>query len=130
MFEFNWNAVAADLAGYVKVNLPSISRGSISIPFGTEREVVAVFAHDARPMYHRRRRQMDLVRCALAEVGVDEAGFGVSDDGCCWTLVVSSSEPAARLRLFLEEAVPQAWWIANGILPPEAGPEYLDLRSR
>jgi hypothetical protein len=109
----NNESVATDLAQYAKTYRPSAQRGSVSLPIGTDRSIVGAFAHDNYVGDQRSRREVNLLRCALSAVGVDEVGFGVSKDGGSWALVVDSSEPPDRLQLFLEEAVTEAWHIAS-----------------
>ena len=64
----------------------------------------------------------------LDEAGVEEIGFGVSEDGCTWALLVRPDHPR-WVRLFLEEAVRQAWSIANGMFPNEAVCESLKAQQ-
>jgi hypothetical protein len=74
---------------------------------------VGIFSHEEYTKDRRSRRAVELFRCALTAVGVDEIGFGISHDGGYWALVVNSSEPPRRLRLFLEEALTRARQIAS-----------------
>jgi hypothetical protein len=115
----DWNSVASEIAQYAKTCRPSAQRGSVSFPIGPHGAVVGAFAHDDYVKDQRSRREVDLLRCALSAVGVDEVGFCVSKDGGSWALLVDSSAPPDRLRLFLEEAVTQAWQIASGTYAPE-----------
>ena len=70
------------------------------------------------------QREVELIRRRLRELAAQEIGFGLSQDGFSWALLVSCDDRRYKtspgkamqrelLKITLEEAVSQAWEIAN-----------------
>ena len=87
--------------------------------------VVGVFGNDNYIAEPRSQREVELIRRRLRELAAHEVGFGLSQDGFSWALLVGCDDRRYRtgmgkamqrelLKITLEEAVSQAWDIANG----------------
>jgi hypothetical protein len=122
----NWNALAIGLAGYVKEFLPHARRGALTLglPRGVG-QVIGVFGNDGYAADARVKHEVAALRRRLQEATLAELGFGLSEDGHAWALLVgpgstqwhtSSGEiPAKALVAFLDDAVWEAWRLACGL---------------
>jgi hypothetical protein len=126
----HWGPLAVGLAAYVREFLPRPQRGTatISLPGGAGR-VIGVFGNDGYAADGRVKREVAALRQRLQEAGLGEVGFGLSEDGHAWALLVGpgpfpcqtsggGTSPEA-LAAFLEAAVWEAWRRACGLPPPE-----------
>jgi hypothetical protein len=112
--------------------LSHLARGAIPLKNDGGREtLMAVFGNDGYEQDTRVRREVELLRHCLDEASMKELGFGISEDGFSWALVVDAENPLCHsprrqstwIRLvtaFLEEAVGVAWRNVNGLLPTGA----------
>lgn len=119
----NWNALATGLATYVREFLPRARRGAsaIRLPLGAG-EVVGVFANDGCTADERMKTEVAALRRRLQEAALEELGFGLSEDGQAWALLIGqgpsqrqgsgTSIPAEALAAFLDDAVWEAWRVA------------------
>ncbi len=126
----NWNALATGLAAYVGEFLPHARRGSLTIrlPRGVG-HVIGVFGNDGYAEDARVKTEVAALRGRLEEAVLDELGFGLSEDGHAWALLVGPGPsqrqtsgagiPAEALAAFLDDAVWDAWRIACGLPPLE-----------
>jgi hypothetical protein len=130
------NDVARGLAAHVRKNLAAIERGAVPVrlveetvgPLGFRDEdagVVGVFGNDNYASEVRARREVELIRLRLRDLGAEELGFGLSQDGYTWALLVRGDDRRFRtlagklmqremLKIALEQAVQQAWQAAGG----------------
>src|SRR5207248_10059954 len=84
-----WDRVAVDMATLLRREMPHESRTALyrradgaSVLFGNDD-----FAKDARV-----RQDVAVLRHCLQEAGIPELGFGVSDDGHGWVVMVDSQD--------------------------------------
>ncbi|HSZ56685.1 MAG TPA: hypothetical protein VK797_13540 [Tepidisphaeraceae bacterium] len=97
----DWNAYAADKANLLGRQIPTADRTVLHAgPSGES----LLFAHDNYSTDPRAREQVNLLRACLFESGIAELGFGVSDDGRTWVMIVSSQDQAV-----LNDALLAAW---------------------
>lgn len=97
----DWNAYAAEKANVLARQIPAADRTVIHDGPGGQS---LLFAHDNYATDPRACQEVSLLRRRLFEAGIPELGFGVSDDGQTWVMIVSSPEPAA-----LDAALLAAW---------------------
>jgi len=88
----DWNAYASEKANLLARQMPAADRTVIHDGPGGQS---LLFAHDNYATDPLAREQVTLLRQRLFEAGIAELGFGVSDDGRTWVMVVSSPDPAA-----------------------------------
>jgi hypothetical protein len=123
----NWDAVAAGLAAYVKEFLPHCRRGAIPVrlPAGAG-QVVGAFGNDGYSADDKVRAEVAVLRQRLREGGRTELGFGLSEDGHAWALLVCADALPCRasedggatakaLAAWLDDAVWDAWGVACGL---------------
>jgi hypothetical protein len=122
----NLRTFAAMVAMYVKKQMAGTPRGAILIRCLTDATMVgAVFGNDNYMADGNTRREVDLVRQELAHHGVTELGFGLTPDGSTWALLASPEKDPYQtaagkafhlelFRIFLDDAVQQAWCSASG----------------
>jgi hypothetical protein len=135
MFLHIWNQVANNLATHARKNLAFVERGAVPVrviaegpaPLPLQEEdsvVVGVFGNDNYITNDRARREVELVRQHLKEARGIEVGFGLSQDGYTWAMVVRPVEQhyqteagkafqKAMLKAILDEAVNAAWQNAS-----------------
>jgi hypothetical protein len=133
----NWNALATGLAAYVREFLPHARRGALTIrlPRGGG-HVVGVFGNDGSAADGRVKTEVAVLRRRLQEASLDELGFGLSEDGHAWALLVGTGPsqrqtsgggiPAEALAAFLDDAVWEAWRSACGLPPLKTSAESAD----
>src|SRR5947199_4897070 len=131
MLPKNLQTVATDLATHVRQNWCFIPRGAVPVRLVEETAgrlqfvddgdaVVGVFGNDNYLADAKARREVQLIRQQLRETDAQEVGFGLSQDGFSWALLVRVNDaryrtPPAKtlqkelLKVFLEDAVSRAW---------------------
>jgi hypothetical protein len=136
----NWDALAAGLATYVREFLPHPRRGALTVrlPAGAG-QVVAVFGSDGYAADVRVKKEVAALRQRPREGAGKELGFGLSEDGHAWALLVlpaampcrspgGDGAAARALTAFLDEAVWEAWRLACGLPRAESSGESVDSR--
>jgi hypothetical protein len=124
------NDVACGLAAHVRKNLAAIARGTVPVRLveespglvrvAEEGTVIGIFGNDNYIAEANSRREVELTRHLLKQMGAEEAGFGLSQDGYTWALLVRCDDgryktQAGRalqrelLKIALDEAVSRAW---------------------
>ena len=136
MWRRGYNDVASGLATHVRKNLASIERGAVPVrlveetagPFrtlGQNGAVLGVFGNDNYVAESRARREVELMRRRVRELGAEEVGFGLSQDGYSWAMLVRCDDrrfktEAGRslqrelMKITLEDEVSHAWQTAGG----------------
>ncbi len=122
----NWDALAAALATYVREFLPGPRRGALPVrlPAGAG-QVVGVFGKDGYTADDRVKSEVAVLRQRLQEAGRTELGFGLSEDGFAWALLVGpgpsrceafecAGAPIEALAAWLDDAAGEAWRVARG----------------
>jgi hypothetical protein len=97
----DWNAYAAEKANVLAREMPGSDRTVLHA--GPNGESL-LFAHDNYSTDPRSRQQVESLRAKLFEAGISELGFGVSDDGRTWVMVVCSQDAES-----LNTALLSAW---------------------
>jgi hypothetical protein len=125
------NDIACGLATHARRNLAAVDRGAVPVrlvddtasgppQFLTDNSVLGIFGNDNYIAETRVRREVELVRRELRTLGVQEVGFGLSQDGYSWALLVHCDDRTFRtsagkalhrelLKITLEELVGRAW---------------------
>ncbi len=132
------NDIACGLAAHVRKNLMCVERGAVPVrlvddSFGPIRviedgTVIGIFGNDNYIAEANSRREVELTRQLLREMGAEEAGFGLSQDGFTWALLVRCDGSRYKteagkalqremLKIALEEAVGRAWRAACDAAP-------------
>jgi hypothetical protein len=137
MTPLHWNAVATDLAMHARKHFSCLERGAVPVRLMEEAPaaghflddgtvIVGVFGNDNYLADFRVRREVELIRQRLRDAFAEEVGFGLSQDGYSWALLVRVDggryQTAAGkafqkelLRAFLDDAVQNAWQrVAHG----------------
>jgi hypothetical protein len=130
MLRKSLNDIACGLAAHVRKNLTAVERGAVPvrliedttgpIHFLEYGSVVGIFGNDNYIGEARTRHEVELTRRRLRDLGAEEAGFGLSQDGFTWALLVRCDEKRYRtetgkafqrelLKISLDEAVDHAW---------------------
>lgn len=131
MLPKNLQAVATDLATHVRQNWCFIPRGAVPVRLVEENAgrlhfvdgegaVVGVFGNDNYLADVKARREVQLIREQLRESDAKEVGFGLSQDGFSWALLVRVNDARYQtecgrtlqkelLKVYLEDAVSRAW---------------------
>jgi hypothetical protein len=140
MWRKSLNEVASGLAAHVRKNLAFVERGAVPVRLVDETSgpmrfveqggaVVGVFGNDNYVAESRARQEVQLIRQRIREIAAEEIGFGLSQDGYTWALLVHCDDNRYQtatgkalqrelLKVALEDAVCQAWQIACGGAPP------------
>ena len=100
----DWNAYAVEKANVLGRELPTADRTVLHA--GVNGESI-LFAHDNFSTDPRAQQEVNVLRGHLFEAGIPELGFGVSDDGRTWVMVVWSQDQSA-----LNDALLKAWQTA------------------
>jgi hypothetical protein len=124
------NDIACGLAAHVRKNLTCVERGAVPVRLiedtpglvrvVEEGAVIGVFGNDNYIAEAKARREVELTRRQIKDVGAEEVGFGLSQDGFTWALLVRCDDRRYRteagkalqrelLKIALEEAVSRAW---------------------
>ncbi len=130
MLRRSLNDIACGLAAHVRKNLGCVERGAVPVrlvedtagPIRVVEDgaVIGIFGNDNYIAEANSRREVELTRQRLRQMGAEEAGFGLSQDGYTWALLVRCDERRYRteagralqrelLKIALEEAVSRAW---------------------
>jgi hypothetical protein len=132
----HWNGTATGLARHVRQNWVGVARGAVPVRvidettepahyIDEESVIVGVFGNDNYLADKRTRNEVDLIRRHLPEAGAHELGFGTSQDGYSWAILVEADSHTFHteagkkfqremLRLTLGELVATAWQSACG----------------
>lgn len=100
----DWNAYAVEKANLIRRDLPAADRTALHT--GSDGTSV-LFGHDDYLRDPRARQEVTILRKDLRDRGIPELGFGLSDDGKTWVMVVWSMDEAA-----LQQALFEAWQTA------------------
>ena len=100
----DWDADARDNANRAQRDASHIPRGVIPVP---KVGVSVVFGNDDYAHDHRARLEVTIFRQHLHDAGTAELGFGQSDDGRSWAMIVQASDEPA-----LTAALVDSWRIA------------------
>jgi hypothetical protein len=130
MLRRSLNDIACGLASHVRKNLTCVERGAVPVrlvddttgPIRVIEEgaVLGIFGNDNYIAEAKARREVELTRCRLRDFGAEEVGFGLSQDGYTWALLVRCDDRLYKteagkalqrelLKIALEEAVGRAW---------------------
>jgi hypothetical protein len=130
MWQRKLNDIACGLATHVRKNLAFVERGALPVRLVDdsagivrvveEGAVLGIFGNDNYIAETKARREVELIRRQLRELGAEEAGFGLSQDGYTWALLVRCANHLYKtetgnafqrelLKIALEEAVGRAW---------------------
>ncbi len=131
MLPKNLQAVATDLATHVRQNWCFVPRGAVPVRLIEESNgrihfvedgtaVVGVFGNDNYRADAKARREVELIRELLTDADAQEVGFGLSQDGFSWALLVRVNDrhyetqagktlQKELLKVYLEDAVSRAW---------------------
>ena len=100
----DWNADARANANRAQRDASHIPRGVIPVP---EVNVCVVFGNDDYAHDDRARLEVTIFRQHLHDADIVELGFGQSDDGRSWAMIVhATDEPTLTAVLF------DSWQIA------------------
>jgi hypothetical protein len=116
----SWVPLATGLARYVREFLPDSRRGALPIRLPGGGRIVGVFGNDGYTADGRVTHEVAAIRERFREAHLAELGFGLSEDGHAWALLVlpaatqrdaSGTDEGAALALtsFLDDAVWEAW---------------------
>jgi hypothetical protein len=100
----DWNVYAAQKANRIGREFPAAERTAYHT--GSDGASV-LFAHDEYEKDPRSQQEVTLLRKYLADNSIPELGFGLSNDGKTWVMVVWSQDEAA-----LKKALFDAWQTA------------------
>lgn len=133
----NWNVLAIGLAAYMREFRPHVYRGALAIrlPRGTG-QLVGAFGNDGYTTEGRVKREVSALRRLLGKATLEELGFGLSDDGHTWALLVRPGRlpcdppgveiaPEA-LTAFVDDAVWEAWRLVCAVPHQEAPEKQMD----
>jgi hypothetical protein len=137
---YDWNETAKGLATQVRKSQITVERGAVPLRLVDESArpprfiedgplVLGVFGNDNYLADRKARREVELLRQRLKETEARELGFGMSEDGLTWALLVGADRNRYKtgpgralqrelLKVFLEDAVWHAWTSADGRCPP------------
>jgi hypothetical protein len=125
----NLNEFARALAIYARSKMTPVHRGALLIRCtDDDNTVAAVFGNDNYRADYKARCEVAMVRQHLREAKLEELGFGLSQDGHSWTLLVRTdgsqfkTEVGRRfqvelLKVYLDDLVWRSWWTACGVAP-------------
>jgi hypothetical protein len=95
----DWNAFACEKANVLRHEIPTANRTALVA--GAEGESV-LFGHEDYQRDPHVREEVTLLRGILVKAGIPELGFGLSDDGKTWVIVVWSQDEAALNRALMD----------------------------
>jgi hypothetical protein len=116
-----WSVAAGKLAAYIQTRKQPFQRALFVIPRLEEQLVIAwMFGNGESISRDQVQQEIDFVRRRLKDTGVEEAGFGLSQDGYTWVLVLKVDNQryqtgAAKqfqmelMTVTLDEAARRAW---------------------
>jgi hypothetical protein len=120
----NMRAFASVLANYARINLENVQRAAMLVRLDKQGTFLgAVFGNDNFAANCQTRREVELLRRQLTDVGMEELALGTSDDGYTWALLVKTDNQemqtaagkafrAEMLKAYLNDAVWAAWQTA------------------
>jgi hypothetical protein len=133
---YDWNETAKGLAKQVRHSQIAVERGAVPLRLVDETSkpprfvddgplVLGVFGNDNYLADYKARRAVELLRQQLKHSEGRELGFGISEDGLTWALLVGADRNRYKtapgralqrelLKAFLEDAVWLAWKRATG----------------
>ena len=133
---YDWNETAKGLATQVRKSQITVERGAVPLRLVDESArpprfiddgplVLGVFGNDNYLADRKARLEVELLRQRLKETEARELGFGMSEDGLTWALLVGADRNRYKttpgralqrelLKVFLEDAVWHAWSSADG----------------
>ncbi len=133
---YDWNETAKGLAIQVRKSQITVERGAVPLRLVDESArpprfvedgplVLGVFGNDNYLADRKARQEVELLRQRLKETEARELGFGMSEDGLTWALLVGADRNRYKtapgralqrelLKVFLEDAVWHAWSSADG----------------
>src|SRR5262245_62295798 len=98
MLRRSLNDIASGLAAHVRKNLACVERGAVPVRLVDDTAgpvrviedgaVLGIFGNDNYIAEAKARREVELTRCRLRACGAEEVGFGLSQDGYTWALLV------------------------------------------
>ena len=104
--DFNWQVEATGAARVAASGeIAQIERGAL--PWDSP-GISVVFGHDGYDLHDRAQRCVTHLRGLLGDEGVEELGFGTSEDGVTWAMLVRHSD-----YRWLNDLVGTAWKIAE-----------------
>jgi hypothetical protein len=136
--QYSWTETANGLAQQVRKNYSFVKRGVVPLRFVDDAAqpprfvddaplVIGVFGNDNYLWDEKTRREVEEVRQRLRDLPeVTETGFGLSDDGQTWALLVATDKDRYQtkpgqvfqkelLKMALEQVVWNAWRSASGM---------------
>jgi hypothetical protein len=101
MTEYSWSETANGLARQVRQAYAFVERGAVPLRFVDDSSgaphfvddaplVIGVFGNDNYLWDDNTRKEVELVRHGLLALDAAEMGFGLSDDGQTWTILVGT----------------------------------------
>ena len=104
--DFNWQAEATGAARVAASGeIAEIERGAL--PWDSP-GISVVFGNDGHELHERARRSVYHLRGLLGDEGVEELGFGTSEGGTTWAMLVRHSD-----FRWLTHLVRTAWKVAE-----------------
>ena len=97
----DWNLYAVEKANLIRREIPTADRTALHT--GSDGASV-LFGHDDYQNDPRARHEVAILRKNLRDRGIPELGFGTSDDGKTWVMVVWSMDQST-----LQQALFDAW---------------------
>jgi hypothetical protein len=115
-----WETSATEVAEDIRQKHYPFRRGLICIPCPTEEMVIAWLLGNGEPVCKFVEHELKLIREHMENLGLEELGFGVSADRCCWAIAAKAdnrrfqTEPGKALHLQLlkidlNHAIRTAW---------------------
>jgi hypothetical protein len=99
----SWKAIATSVAQYLRGSGLSVSRGTAFVQFsGDGEKILVVFGHEGGAEEDCPASVIESVRSQLRVVGAEELGFGTSEDGRAWALVVQTENRVGLLTALCE----------------------------
>lgn len=138
----SWAPLATGLARYMRKFLPDLRRGALPIRLpGGNGQIAGVFGNDGYTVDERVKQEVAALRQRLREAALEELGFGLSEDGHAWALLVlptatprqssgDDGDVAQALIAFLDEAVWEAWRRACGVPQTQPSEESVNYPPR
>ncbi len=115
-----WETSATEVAEDIRQNHYPFRRGLICIPCPTEEMVVAWLLGNGEPVCKFVEYEVKLIRGRMGDLGLEELGFGVSADRCCWAIAAKADNRRFQtelgkalhlqlLKIDLNHAIRAAW---------------------
>ncbi len=136
----DWNGMAVDLARHARSTYQAVPRGVLPVRLLDESAsppqlvedgplVLALFGNDGYQTNPLVFREVELLRRLLRQTPARELGFGLSQDGQCWAILVGMEhyqyETAAGrtlqkdlYKIGLEQLLAHAWQAVSGPANP------------